>query len=66
VRRAVTEGLGSRIVRLLAQQLESTVQREAAHPGHRLVLNILLLPDQTKAYDACLGRGLCITPPVFT
>jgi two-component sensor histidine kinase len=34
------EGLGSRVVRLLAQQLGSTVKREAAHPGCRVALSI--------------------------
>ncbi len=34
------EGLGSRIVRLLAQQLGSTIRREAANPGCRVSLTI--------------------------
>ena len=34
------EGLGSRIVRLLAQQLESTVTRAAVNPGCRVSLTI--------------------------
>jgi two-component sensor histidine kinase len=34
------EGLGSRIVRLLAQQLGSTIKREAANPGCRVLLMI--------------------------
>jgi two-component sensor histidine kinase len=34
------EGLGSRIVRLLAQQLGSTITRAAANPGCRVSLNI--------------------------
>lgn len=34
------EGLGSRIVRLLAQQLESTITRAAANPGCRVSLTI--------------------------
>ena len=34
------EGLGSRIVRLLAQQLGSTVRRTAANPGCRMSLTI--------------------------
>jgi two-component sensor histidine kinase len=34
------EGMGSRIVRLLAQQLGSNIRREAAHPGCRVVLSI--------------------------
>jgi two-component sensor histidine kinase len=34
------EGLGSRIVRLLAQQLGSTIKREAANPGCRVSLTI--------------------------
>jgi two-component sensor histidine kinase len=34
------EGLGSRIVRLLAQQLGSTIRREAASPGCRVSLAI--------------------------
>lgn len=34
------EGLGSRIVRLLAQQLESTITRAAANPGCRISLTI--------------------------
>ena len=34
------EGLGSRIVRLLAQQLESTITRAAANPGCRVLLTI--------------------------
>jgi two-component sensor histidine kinase len=34
------EGLGSRIVRLLAQQLGSTIRREATNPGCRLSLTI--------------------------
>ena len=34
------EGLGSRIVRLLAQQLGSTIRRERANPGCRVSLTI--------------------------
>jgi len=34
------EGLGSRIVRLLAQQLGSTIRRETANPGCRMWLTI--------------------------
>jgi two-component sensor histidine kinase len=34
------EGLGSRIVRLLAQQLESTMTRAATNPGCRIALTI--------------------------
>jgi two-component sensor histidine kinase len=34
------EGLGSRIVRLLAQQLGSTLRRTAANPGCRVSLTI--------------------------
>jgi two-component sensor histidine kinase len=34
------EGLGTRIVRLLAQQLESTIARAAANPGCRVSLTI--------------------------
>lgn len=36
----VKEGLGSRIVRLLAQQLGSIVTRAAANPGCRVSLTI--------------------------
>jgi two-component sensor histidine kinase len=36
----VKEGLGSRIVRLLAQQLGSTIRREAANPGCRVSFTI--------------------------
>jgi two-component sensor histidine kinase len=36
----VKEGLGSRIVRLLAQQLSSTLKREPANPGCRVTLDI--------------------------
>ena len=34
------EGLGSRIVRLLAQQLGTTIRREGANPGYRVSLTI--------------------------
>jgi two-component sensor histidine kinase len=34
------EGLGSRIVRLLAQQLGSTIRRERTNPGCRVLLTI--------------------------
>jgi two-component sensor histidine kinase len=36
----VKEGIGSRIVRLLAQQLGSTIRREAANPGCRVSFTI--------------------------
>ncbi len=34
------EGLGSRIVRLLTEQLRATIRREAVHPGCRVLLTI--------------------------
>jgi two-component sensor histidine kinase len=37
------EGLGSRIVRLLAQQLGSTIRRTATNPGCRVSL---VLPER--------------------
>jgi two-component sensor histidine kinase len=36
----IKEGLGSRIVRLLAQQLKGTLKREPANPGCRVMLHI--------------------------
>src|ERR687887_902436 len=36
----VKEGLGSRIVRLLAQQLQSTITRAAVNPGCRVSLTL--------------------------
>jgi two-component sensor histidine kinase len=34
------EGLGSRIVRLLVQQLRGTIKREAVHPGCRVLVTL--------------------------
>ena len=34
------EGLGSRIVRLLTEQLRATIRREAMHTGCRVLLTI--------------------------